>query len=306
MTENAKERQELIELKEREHLRLREEIAQLVCKLEDQEDYIQKLTSTLMGNKTNFAKFVELKTENAQLQTQLQKTKSKMKPRGGHPLLNTNPNTTTTNDNNYNNNKLLSSSGGRNKFNNVNVMEATARHEERVRQRSSLPSPTNIPPFPSYDNDSRDPRDFPLSAPRPGYHQHLQGQTDYYNLNSLPMEDRTPTGSSRTTPRPHNNVEASEEEIRILAGYAESLRGKTMQSAPPPPIDGQNSSNGPDTGLGVVTPNNGVSMTIIMPATSNMNMSSSGGGNSGGFGGIGSIRGMKGGRGGNYQRQKRR
>ena len=230
-----------------------------------------------------------------------ERTKTKMKPRG-HPLINGITNTTTTN-NDHVSHKLLSSSGGRNNFNNINVMEAKARHEERVRQRASLPSPAmDVPPFPSYDPDSSDPRDLPLSAPRPGYHEHLhgqKGQTRYFH--ALPMEDVTPMSSSRATPRPHSHVEASEEEIRILAGYAESLRGKSMQSAPPPPNDDYGASIGSNYGPGGA--NGSVPVTVMVPSTNNThNRSGAGGGN---FGGIGSTRGKKGVRGGKYQRQKK-
>jgi len=62
-----------VERHEHETCRLRDEIAQCQMKLDDQDDYIQKLVKMVTGNKTNFAKFVELKTENASLVNQLKK-----------------------------------------------------------------------------------------------------------------------------------------------------------------------------------------------------------------------------------------
>jgi len=198
--------------------RLREDISQAHIKLEDQEDYIEKLTKMLMGNKSNFAKFIELKTENAGLQEQLQRggvATGGGNAAGRRPPMPMRPNAGASVSTHQGKSGLR---GRTNKAGGDAGATAGAGRGEgggggggnsgaRSRSRDlDLPAPHVAAPPP-------DSSGMPMG---PGY------------LGSA-------NASANVTPRVMLNREASDEELRILAGYAYGVSNSPPPRAVPPP-----------------------------------------------------------------------
>ena len=176
--------------------RLREEITHLQGKLEDQEDYIEKLTKMLMGNKTNFAKFIDLKTENAQLQSQIAKGGAqKVAFKKGAPK---------------------GAASGRRRPQPHPLQPQSAQQQQQLQQQQHRVQPTG------FLNE--------LDVPGPPI---MSGRSAI----SLDVVDPGIATSTRTTPRQGHvlNREASDEELRILQGYAHSTMNSPPPRAAPPP-----------------------------------------------------------------------
>ena len=187
---------------EHEVHRLREDYNQALIKLDDQEDYIAKLTNMLMGSKTNFGKFVELKAENANLQLRLEQQQGMGAKKGRSGMPQQVP-------------VRPAKGAGMKGSANTSVLRGT-----RVTKQLNIAGGEG-------DN---------LLIP----HAQSQDMNDQFSLTSAPLpSDRTgydsAVVSANPTPRHILQRETSDEEMRILAGYAHAVSSSPPPRAVPPP-----------------------------------------------------------------------